>query len=305
MYDGAGTLFALGFRTTQLDEAGNPVQGTETCYVTDSLVTISTGLDYTKPSVVTQTNGAGITCVSYAAPASLTGAHIASFQLCVPDPIAFKFLLGGDLLMNQQDVEVGWAAPEIGSVPNPNGLSLELFTRAVTDGSFAAVDPYFWWVFPRCMSFQLSADSKFEAASSALPEFTADAQQNPNWGAGPDGNWQWRSDRVWQYARVAEIPDLTRGYRPVAAPPTPTGITITPAVVSVPIDGETTLEADAAFTDGTSRDVTGQADWTSSAPGTVVVGANGLAQGVTAGTATITAQYGGASGTSQVVTTAT
>lgn len=302
MYDGAGTLFALGFRVTQLDATGAPIQGTQTCYVTDSLVTVSTGLDYTKPDVVTQTNGAGVVCVSYAAPASLSGAHVASMQVCVPDPIIKKFLLGGDLLLDTQGNEVGWAAPEIGSVPNPNGVSLELFTRAVLDGSFASTDPYFWWVFPRCMSFQLSSDEKLEASSSALPEFSADAQQNPNWGAGPDGLWPYQSDRVWQYARVAAIPDLTRGYRVVSAPPTPTSITVTPAVSSVAIDGIAMLDANAAFSDGTHRDVSGQAQWTSSAPGTVVVGPNGLAQGISAGTATIAAHYGGASGTGQVVT---
>lgn len=304
MYDGAGTLFALGFRVTELDESGAPLQGTQTCYVTDSLVTVSTGLDYNKPDVVSQQNGSGVVCVSYAAPASLTGAHIASMQVCVPDPIIKKFLLGGDLLLDSQDIEVGWAAPEIGSTPNPNGVSVELFTRAVVDGSFASVDPFFWWVFPRCMSFQLSSDEKFEATSAALPEFSADAQQNPNWGAGPDGTWQWRSDRVWQYARVPAIPDLTRGYRVVEAPATPTSITVTPAVSSVAIDGEVVLDAEALFSDGSQRDVTGQAAWASSAPGTVVVGANGLAQGVSAGTATISATYGGASGTAQVVTTA-
>lgn len=304
MYDGAGTLFALGFRVTQLDPTGAPVQGTQTCYVTDSLVTVSTGLDYTKPDVVTQNNGSGVVCVSYAAPASLTGAHIASMQICVPDPIAKKFLLGGDLLLDSQDDEVGWAAPQIGSVPNPNGVSVEFFTRAVEDGTFANTYPYWHWVFPRCMSFQLSADEKLEATSSALPEFSADAQQNPNWGAGPDGAWQWRSDRVWQYARVAEIPDLTRGYRVVEAPPTVTSITVTPAVTTVPIDGEVVLDAEALFSDATTRDITGQAQWASGAPGTVVVGPNGLAQGVSAGTATISASFGGASGISRVVTTA-
>lgn len=301
MYDGAGTLFALGFRVTQLNPDGSPIQGSQTCYASSSLVTVSTGLDYTKPDVVTQVNGSNVVCVSYAAPASLSGAHIAAMQICVPDPIIQKFLLGGNVLLDAQDNEVGWQAPAIGSTPNPNGISLELYTRAVEDGAFAQTYPYFWWVFPRCISFTLSSDLKMEAANAGLPEFAADAQQNPNWGAGPDGLWQWDSSRVWQYARVASIPDLTSGYRVVSAPATVTSLAVTPSFTHVATDGLSQLNATATLSTGATRNVNQQAAWTSTNPGAVIIGDTGLAQGVAPGTAIITASYGMQSGSAYAI----
>jgi hypothetical protein len=301
MYDGSGTLFALGFRVTKLDASGAPIPGTTSCYMSSSLVTVSTGLDYTKPNIVTQENGAGQVCVSYAAPASLSGAHIASMQVCVPDPIILQFLLGGNILLDVNNVEVGYQAPAIGSTPNPNGVSLELYTRAVQDGAFANQYPYFWWVFPRCTSFTLSADTKLEAANAGIPEFAADAQQNPNWGAGPDGLWQWDSSRVWQYARVSTIPNLSQGYANVPVPPTVTSVTVTPATSHVALDAEAQLLAKAHMSDSTVRDVTSIAAWTSSNPASIVVGSGGLAQGVSAGSATITATFGTMPGTAAVI----
>jgi hypothetical protein len=50
-----------------------------------------------------------------------------------------------------------------------------------------------------------------------LPEFSGYSRQNPNWGDGPNtGDWPYPSDRVWQWARVATIPDLTPGYSAVS-----------------------------------------------------------------------------------------
>ena len=50
-----------------------------------------------------------------------------------------------------------------------------------------------------------------------LPGFEGWTEQNQNWGAGPAADWPYESDRVWQFARVAAIPDLTPGFVEIAA----------------------------------------------------------------------------------------
>lgn len=111
--------------------------------------------------------------------------------------------------------EVGYAAPVTGSEPQPNGISLEFWTRAIIDGAAASNLPYWHWVAPRV---SLTPDGTWEAGAEnpLLPGFTGFGVQNSNWGDGPVGDWPFISDRVFQFARVANLPDLTPGYVAVA-----------------------------------------------------------------------------------------
>jgi hypothetical protein len=110
---------------------------------------------------------------------------------------------------------IGYAAPAVGVDPLPDGVSLELWSRAVQNGAYAAELPYFHWVIPRAY---LRPSEAWVAGgeSPMLPGFEGYSNENVNWGDGPAGDWAYTSDRVWQYARVATIPDLTAGFRAVA-----------------------------------------------------------------------------------------
>jgi len=301
-YDGAGSLFALGMRVTKLNADGSPQVGTQTCYVTDSLISTELGMDYTKPDVVQQTNGSAVICVTYAAPASLTGGHIASLTLCTPDPNITQFLIGGNILLDGDGNAVGYQAPPMGVDPTPNGVSIELFSNAIIDGAKADHSPYFWWVLPRCYVTS-GTNMKLEAANPALPEFDGTTQQNPNWGAGPDGDWIYDSSRIWQYARVATIPDLSPGFQVVSAPATVASIAVTPATPSIAPDANVQLTATATMSDATTRNVTAQAQWTSADITKVIVSDTGVANGIGAGTVVVTASFGGHTGTSSVTVT--
>jgi hypothetical protein len=72
----------------------------------------------------------------------------------------------------------------------------------------------------------------------------------------------------------------------------------------VPVHFETQLAATAIYSDGTNRDITALATWTSGDPATAGVAnaaaTKGLVLGVQGGTATITAHYGGAAGSTDV-----
>ncbi|MBI5518416.1 MAG: Ig-like domain-containing protein [Deltaproteobacteria bacterium] len=84
-------------------------------------------------------------------------------------------------------------------------------------------------------------------------------------------------------------------------------LSVNPAAITVPVGARRQYTVQAVFSDGTSRDVTGMATWTSSNPMSVQVsdtpGSRGLAVAVAAGTATITAQWMGLSGTATFTAT--
>lgn len=105
---------------------------------------------------------------------------------------------------------IGYRAPEVGGDPLPNGVSVELWSRALTDGAFASDLPYIHWVLPR--TFLRPSDTLSLSGEEAMtPTFEGWGNQNQNWGDGPEGDWPYGSDRVWQYSRVATAPDFTRG----------------------------------------------------------------------------------------------
>jgi trimeric autotransporter adhesin len=86
------------------------------------------------------------------------------------------------------------------------------------------------------------------------------------------------------------------------------GLAITPATTAVPVGFWRQLTATATYSDGTSLVVTGQAMWSSSAPGIASVSNSSLhagdVTGLAVGTATVSAYFGGITATAQVTVTA-
>lgn len=104
-FDDAGTLFALGLRFTKLDTDGAPLVGVGNCYITDSLIQISAGLNFTSNKVVEQVNGRGQTCVSYQAPDTLQSASLSPLKVCVADPNIMNFLIGGAVILTPSEIQ--------------------------------------------------------------------------------------------------------------------------------------------------------------------------------------------------------
>jgi hypothetical protein len=107
--------------------------------------------------------------------------------------------------------DIGYAAPLVGSPSSANGVSLEFWSAAIDDGAYASDLPYIHWVLPRTF-LKLSDAFKLGADDPALPAFEGTTKQNSNWGDGPVGDWPFISSRVWQYARVATLPNLSPGF---------------------------------------------------------------------------------------------
>lgn len=315
-YDGSGSLFALGLRATKLDVAGAPIVGSNTCYVTDALVSMGLGLEYRDGASVEQVAGNGGICLFYQAPDTLKQGTVSDLQLCSPDPNILEFMIGGTVITRAAISEVqtvtitgtptggtftlnfdgqttagiaynaaaaavqtalealsnlapgdvvvtggpgpgtpwtvtfaavlgnvpqmsangaaltggvtpavavatttpgtnltdiGYAAPTVGSPSSANGVSLELWSAAIDDGAYAADLPYIHWVLPRTF-LKLSDTFTLGADDPTLPSFEGTSKQNANWGDGPTGDWPYISSRVWQYARVATLPNLSPGF---------------------------------------------------------------------------------------------
>ncbi|HEX4487104.1 MAG TPA: Ig-like domain-containing protein [Terriglobales bacterium] len=84
---------------------------------------------------------------------------------------------------------------------------------------------------------------------------------------------------------------------------TVTTLTVTPAVRSVAKGLTTQFTASAVLSDSSTQDVTTSAVWNSSAQSVATVNSSGLAGGVTQGTSSITAQYGGQTGAAGLTVT--
>lgn len=305
-YDGAGTLFALGLRITRLDSTGLPLVGANNCYTTDALVKIELGLEYEDAKEVTQLNGAGIACVNYQAPYTLKRGTLAGLQVCQPDPNLLQFLIGGDTISDTAPTpnQIGYRAPVVGVEELPNGISIEAWSRAVIGSSYARSLPFQHWVFPQ-VYLTPSGTWALAADAAMLPEFTGYSIQNPGWGSGPNNDFDYPSDRVWQYVREAAMPDLSLGLVPVIAqtPPTLVSIAVTPAAPTISHTGTVQMTATATWSNFTTTDITATATWSSATTADATVNSTGLVTGVAAGSSVITATSGSVHGNTTVTLT--
>jgi hypothetical protein len=99
-------------------------------------------------------------------------------------------------------IGVGQQAPAPGVVANPNGVSLEFFMKRYEDGHQATDYPYFWFVLPMVKYFVVGARDVTNAELQAL--YTGTAFPNPNWGAGPSGQWPEDSSEILQWVVCGE-----------------------------------------------------------------------------------------------------
>lgn len=111
---------------------------------------------------------------------------------------------------------VGYETSVMGVVGNPNGCSIEMFMENIISGAQASTYPNWRIVVPRAHSFVVGARDSTNANMASV--YTGLAIANPNFGAGPAGDWQFDSSRVVERALCgAEIvPNASQ--QPVSAP---------------------------------------------------------------------------------------
>ncbi|MGL5911837.1 MAG: hypothetical protein ACRCZP_17675 [Phycicoccus sp.] len=216
-YVQATSLQVLGARVTKLTPGGAPLAGATNGYVSNAVIRAGIGLEYETRDAVRQARGDGTLCVSFPERFQVAGGTIEDMQFCIPDPNLLTFLIGGTALSatgTPPQPEVGYAAPQVGVDPNPNGVALELWTRSVIGGAFDAALPYIHWLAP-CYRGQLSASQTLEETTVLTFTTAGGLQENLGWGAGPYSDWTWPTTRVWQWVRKATLPSLTPAFVPV------------------------------------------------------------------------------------------
>lgn len=211
-----GSVFALGGRFTRIGPGGVPIVGEDNSYVTDNLVRLDFTIEYRDGTEVERLNGQAKACLYYSSPPTVKRLVVDGLELCYPDPELEELLGGGDVLLDADGRAIGWAAPEVGSDPVPNGVGVELYSSAITDDGVDDELPYLWWTFPR---LYLKPSGVSISAEPMAAAFEGQGNQNAGWGSGPFNDWEWESGRVVQRVRVPDLPDLSaNGF--VAVPPT-------------------------------------------------------------------------------------
>lgn len=97
---------------------------------------------------------------------------------------------------------VGQQAHVLGEVPNPYGVGLELFMERIIEGAQAGDYPFTWFVLPRCANFVVGARDATNAEMAST--FTGNAFANPNFGAGPAGDFPFDSSQIFQWTGCGE-----------------------------------------------------------------------------------------------------
>lgn len=110
---------------------------------------------------------------------------------------------------------IGYRAPEVNVDATPNGVSVEVWSRAIRDNAFDAALPYYHWVLPRARLVPSDAIT-MGAEDATTPTFEGTLEQNSSFGTGPAADIAFPTDRIYQFCRVASIPDLSAGFVAVA-----------------------------------------------------------------------------------------
>lgn len=98
-------------------------------------------------------------------------------------------------------IGVGQQSPVPGFA-NATSISLEFFMERVEEGHQATDYPYYWFALPRCTYFVVGARDVTNAELQAL--YTGTAFPNPNWGAGPSGDFPFDTSGLFQWTVCGE-----------------------------------------------------------------------------------------------------
>lgn len=211
--DYAASIAGVSIRVARLNQDGSLVTGPSASYVMSSFISVSFTPEYEEGDEFTQKDANGVVCTTFKAPDTLKRVTL-EVAICNPDPEFTEMVAGGTILATGGNT-VGYAAPEAGIDPNPNGAALDVWSKAIQNGKIAPVNPYYRWVFPYVV-LRPSGDRVIENGIMAQT-FEGWGLGNAAYAEGPTGDWAFPevTDRPYAYARVATAPS-GNGYQAVA-----------------------------------------------------------------------------------------
>lgn len=200
----AGTWF---YKVTAIDQDGETLPATEVSQVT--------------------TGAASSNTLSWAAVAGAIGYKIYRSQ--VTNTEQFLVQVAGGLSTNFVDIgnptvggavpvanttagpgTVGYAYPQMLTDAHPFGVSIEAWSRAIINGTLAAVNPYIHWVWPKVFLNQGPRTLDVNPIGNA---FSGWGEENPGWGNGPNNDWALNSARACFRRRESTFPTPSIGYQ--------------------------------------------------------------------------------------------
>lgn len=204
--DYAASIAGAAIRVTRLNADGTLITSASGSYVMSTFISVSFTPEYEEGDEFTQKDANGGVCVTYKSPDTLKRVTL-EVAICNPDP-EFTELVSGGTILSTGGATVGWAAPEAGVDANPNGVALEVWSKAIQSGKTAPTNPYFHWVFPYAI-LRPSGDRVIEQGIMANT-FEGWALGNSGFGVGPSAAAPWpfpsTTDRPYSYARTATAP---------------------------------------------------------------------------------------------------
>lgn len=215
--DYASSIAGAAIRVTRLNADGTLAEGEESSYVMESFISVSFTPEYEEGDEFVQKDANGNVCVTYRAPDTLKRVNL-EVAICNPDPEFTELTSGGELLTDSTTEEsVGYAAPLVGQNATPNGVALEVWSKAIKGGKPSATNPFWHWIFPYVI-LRPSGDRVIENGLLANT-FEGWGLGNAGFDTGPDGSWLFpdATDRPYAYARAATAP-TGNGFVTVTAP---------------------------------------------------------------------------------------
>lgn len=197
MASSPSSVLGEAIRISKLGPNGKILTDENSVYTFKEFISFSFTPEYEDGDEFTQKNAKGGVCVTYKAPDTFKRLNL-SIAICNPDPIVEQLLGGGDLLAGDDPANpVGWAAPAVGEDPVPNGVAIEVWSHAVTDGKQDANTPYFHWVFPY---------AKLRQSGERVIQNDILATEFEGWSVGNEGFGSGPATPYWGFPNTAKKP---------------------------------------------------------------------------------------------------
>lgn len=149
MQDYAASVAGSHIRVTRLNADGTMATGPNASYVTKAFISFSLTPENEAGDEFTQKTAGGEVCISVKNFDSLKRVTL-QIAICNPDPEFTEIATGGTLVTSGggTPTTIGWLAPETGTDALPNGVAIEVWSKAYIDGKPANANRYFHWLVP-------------------------------------------------------------------------------------------------------------------------------------------------------------
>lgn len=199
-------------RIARLNAAGATPAGATNMYVmTNALITATLKRVYEDGDEFRLKNGCGGLALAMKAPPILKWGEL-TLTVATSDPEFLELATDGSLITVGGNSE-GFADPAVGAAPG-DGVSIELFRRAIVNNQPATSKPWLWTALPKVVLHM--TDDVFQNDASPVT-LEGICYENSGFGNGPNNDWPTGaiSDRISQFARASAIPTGACGYATV------------------------------------------------------------------------------------------